>query len=253
MKKLGAFSILILTIVNNSVAQSNVFPSSGNVGIGTMTPTTKLQVKGTTTTNLVALEEDANVISYFGRGESITGAFNAVPNILALTYMKRDFAIGGWGKTTASWNGISFYINSDSGNIGIGTTTPDAKLAVNGLVHAKEVKVDLQGWPDYVFESEYQLPSLDTVKRYIDLNHHLPEIPSASEVETYGINLGEINKVLTKKIEELTLYLIEKDVEVNSLKSQLKVVDSKFKNQQEQLDTIKLFIKNLQSRKKYKF
>ncbi|MGY4538200.1 hypothetical protein ACVW0P_002620 [Mucilaginibacter sp. UYNi724] len=98
-----------------------------------------------------------------------------------------------------------------SGNIGVGTNTPDEKLSVVGTVHAKAVKVDLVNLPDYVFDKSYQLPSLEDVKTYIDKNHHLPEMPSAKEAEKDGLNLGEMNKLLLKKVEELTLYLIKQD------------------------------------------
>jgi hypothetical protein len=102
-----------------------------------------------------------------------------------------------------------------NGNVAIGTTDPQGyKLAVNGTIHTKEVKVDLTGWPDYVFKPTYKFPSLTEVKTYIDQNQHLPDMPSEVEVAKNGINLGEMNKLLTKKIAELTLYLIEKDKEV---------------------------------------
>jgi hypothetical protein len=104
-----------------------------------------------------------------------------------------------------------FSVNG-KGNVGIGTIDPKSyKLAVNGNVHAREVQVDIANWPDYVFNPVYQLMPLAQVKEFIDANHHLPEMPSDKEIAKEGIRLGEINKLLTKKIEELTLYLIEKD------------------------------------------
>jgi hypothetical protein len=98
------------------------------------------------------------------------------------------------------------------GNIGIGTgSSPIAatdKLAVNGLIHTKEVKVDLVGWPDYVFEKEYNLPTLQEVEKYIATNGHLANVPSAKDVEINGLLLGDMNKKLLQKVEELTLYII---------------------------------------------
>ena len=97
-----------------------------------------------------------------------------------------------------------------NGNVGIGNPNPDAKLAVSGQVHAQEVKVSITvPGPDYVFDKEYKLTSLEDIKTYIDQNKHLPEVPSATEVEKNGVNLGEMNALLLKKIEELTLYVIE--------------------------------------------
>jgi len=99
-----------------------------------------------------------------------------------------------------------------NGNLGLNTLTPDPayRLSVNGKIRAKEIRVET-GWADYVFGKDYQLPSLETLKTYIDQNHHLPEIPSEQEVAKNGISLGEMNKLLMKKVEELTLYLIQQN------------------------------------------
>jgi len=107
-------------------------------------------------------------------------------------------------------------ITDASGNIGIGTPNSHSdKLAVNGTIHAKQINVDLANWADYVFDKDYKLTPISDVKTYINQNHHLPDLPTAAEVEKDGLNLGEINKLLTKKVEELTLYLIDKDKEIN--------------------------------------
>ncbi|MDQ7949894.1 MAG: hypothetical protein REI93_13665, partial [Pedobacter sp.] len=108
---------------------------------------------------------------------------------------------------------------TDGGRVGVGTTNPDEKLAVNGKIHAKEIRVDATGLPDYVFEADYQLPSLAETEAFIKKNKHLPEVPSAANVERNGLELGEMNKILLKKIEELTLHLIEKEKEINQLKA----------------------------------
>ncbi|WP_461788906.1 hypothetical protein [Pedobacter sp.] len=97
------------------------------------------------------------------------------------------------------------------GNVGIGTTTPAEKLSVNGKIRAKEVKVEVANWPDYVFEDSYRPKTLSEIESFIKLNKHLPDVPSAKQVEANGIELGEMNKVLLKKIEELTLLLIEQN------------------------------------------
>jgi hypothetical protein len=105
-----------------------------------------------------------------------------------------------------------------SGNVGIGTTNPNQKLTVNGTIYGKEVKVDLSvPGPDYVFEKEYPLQSLEEIKAYIEQNKHLPEVPSAKEMEANGINLGEMNMLLLKKIEELTLHSIQMNKKIYEL------------------------------------
>jgi len=99
--------------------------------------------------------------------------------------------------------------NFTNGNVGIGITNPQSKLAVNGTITAKEIKVTLTGWPDYVFGKNYNLMPLKELEQFITKNSHLPEIPSAAEVEENGVQLGEMNAILLKKIEELTLYILQ--------------------------------------------
>jgi len=310
---------------------SNIYNSNtGNVGIGTTSPETKLHVNGVIKSSLLSLSENATVLGYFGRGLPITGGWTQTPDVLALTYMGRDFAIGGWSKSTAVWKGAAFYINSDNGNVGIGTIDPSAKLhinasltesaikigspnvqgninvpvgastggynldfytwrdiqvdqigariraerinsyqpnnalvqsmdlvfststggiqtelteklrinstgnvsigtsdakgyklAVNGNILATEIKVQAAPWPDYVFSKNYKLPALQSIEKHIKKEGYLPDMPSAKEVESNGINVGEMNAKLLKKIEELTLYIIDQNKELLNQKDQL--------------------------------
>jgi hypothetical protein len=112
------------------------------------------------------------------------------------------------------------------GNVGIGTGSTALpvgdKLSVNGVIHTKEVRVDLLGWPDFVFKKEYQLPSLQEVEKQINDKGHLANIPSAEEAEKNGILLGEMNKKLLQKVEELTLYIIQMNKEIELLKANAK-------------------------------
>lgn len=108
-----------------------------------------------------------------------------------------------------------------SGNMAINSanTYPQYKLAINGAMVATSATVKLYDkWPDYVFKPNYDLPTLNRLKTFIDQNHHLPGIPSEAEVYKKGLNLGDLDKTLVKKVEELTLYLIEKDAEIKILK-----------------------------------
>ena len=135
-----------------------------------------------------------------------------------------------------SSNGSIAYYNA--GNIGIGTDTPGTyRLAVNGNIRAKEIKVETANWPDYVFESDYQLPSLKNVKSFIEMNGHLPNIPSAFEVKTSGVELGEMNRLLLEKIEQLTLYTINLE---EALQNQSKAS----KEYLEKLEQLERFVKN---------
>ena len=118
--------------------------------------------------------------------------------------------VGAFPLMLGTSNTVRMLITS-AGNVGIGTTNPGSfKLAVEGKIGAREINVTTTNpFPDYVFESSYNLPSLEEVERYIKKNNHLPDVPTAKEVEKDGVDLGEMNILLLKKIEELTLYVIE--------------------------------------------
>jgi hypothetical protein len=138
-------------------------------------------------------------------------------------------------------------INDDL-NVGIGTTTPDTKLTVNGNIHAKEVKIDLSiPAPDYVFANDYKLRSLKEVEDYINKNNHLPEIQSARELEKNGLMLAEMNMNLLKKVEELTLYMIELEKKNNVQSKEmetLKKENESFKTLSERLSKIENQLKS---------
>ncbi|MES2807005.1 MAG: pyocin knob domain-containing protein [Bacteroidota bacterium] len=112
-------------------------------------------------------------------------------------------ALSGNANYLAKFTGTNSTGNSsaydDGAKVGIGTNTPDEVLTVNGKIHAKEVRIDTSiPTPDYVFNKDYPLMSLTEVKNYIEKNHHLPEVPSAAEVEKDGLRLGEMNIILLK-------------------------------------------------------
>jgi hypothetical protein len=109
---------------------------------------------------------------------------------------------------------------SATGNVGIGINDPQYRLDVNGTIHAKEVKVDLTGWPDYVFKRDYTLPTLEEVEKHIKEKGYLPNVPSEQEVLEKGVNLGDNQKLLLQKIEELTLYSIEQNKKIKQLEQE---------------------------------
>jgi len=140
------------------------------------------------------------------------------------------------GANTQGANNYALYsngataLNYFNGYVAINTPTMPAgyQFAVNGNMVATAVTVKLySNWPDYVFRKNYKITSLPELKNYIDMNHHLPGMPSAAEVAANGLNLGEMNKLLTKKMEELTLYMIEKDKQLTIEEEQIKAQNEK--------------------------
>lgn len=152
----------------------------------------------------------------FARGYSIANQDNSETYIQLGTFGNY---FGGISNLTYSYIGReynnTYMVFRPNGNIGIGTTNPQDKLSVNGKIRAHEIKVETSNWPDYVFNTNYKLPTLAETEQFIKEHGHLSEVPKASEVETGGISLGEMNKILLKKIEELTLQVIELNKKVD--------------------------------------
>jgi len=97
-----------------------------------------------------------------------------------------------------------------------------AKLSVNGLIAAKEIIVNATSWADFVFDNDYNLMSIDNVDKYIKTNGHLPDIPDYKSVTSNGYSVGNMDKILLQKIEELTLYIIDLKKEIDNMKTEKK-------------------------------
>jgi hypothetical protein len=136
-----------------------------------------------------------------------------------------------------------------NGNVGIGTTNPTYKLHVNGGVWANNYVAASPGnYADYVFDSTYQLPTLQSVEAYIKQNHHLPEVPSEADVTKDGINLGDHQVVLLKKIEELTLYAIDQHKEQQAQNEKLQLLEKKLIEILEENNTLQKEVKELKKK-----
>jgi hypothetical protein len=127
----------------------------------------------------------------------------------------------------ANFNGSG--ANYFAGSVGIGTLNKAGayKLAVEGTIGARRVKVTQETWADFVFDNDYKLPSLQDVDAYIKSHKHLPGVPSAAEVTKNSLDLGEMNKILLQKIEELTLHLIEQDKQNQEQQQQIELLNKK--------------------------
>lgn len=207
---------------------------NGNVGIGTTNPVSTLTVNGnlnvTHNGNYFSYDGIADVkLQYTGRGSGGRAMVHDSGNKLTLNY-GGDFTGG-----TSIGTNVYFSENNTgtsyvyAGNFAIGTSdTKGYKLAVAGTMIAEQVTVKLQSsWPDYVFKKGYILQPLSSVKSYIDQNHHLPEMPSEQDIATDGLNLGEMSKLLTKKVEELTLYLIKLETDNQEAKKENELLKAK--------------------------
>ncbi|SKB45791.1 hypothetical protein SAMN05660903_00942 [Salegentibacter salinarum] len=126
--------------------------------------------------------------------------------------------------STDSLSTGNMYCDGDNVGIGIGQTF-GYRLAVAGGILSAGVKVSsVSNWPDYVFSDDYAMLSLDDLRAYISTNKHLPGLPSAKTIAREGYSLSEMDKLLLEKVEELTLYVIEQEAELESLSGELGVI-----------------------------
>ncbi|MDQ0591966.1 putative coiled-coil protein SlyX [Chryseobacterium ginsenosidimutans] len=225
-----------------------VITSEGNVGVGSPNlPSYRLQAND----GMVAAKINNTAISPdnkvgFTINDTGTGIFDlsyakdGLDIVKINTMVNKPISIG--------TNNIERMRITANGNVGIGSKNPDALLSVKGLIHANEVKVDLAVPADYVFQKyytgnsalkpEYKMPTLDEVEKFTKENNHLPNVPSAKEIQTKGLNVGEMSNLLLQKIEELTLYTIEQN---KALKEQNKAIQEQneiIKEQQKRIEKL---------------
>lgn len=213
---------------NTNIERMRISPN-GYVGIGNTNPQALLDVSG----NLVL--RNGNNVSLAGASIHLTslGADNPGPMITSRLHYAQGTESRSALLLSSYQSGYKNELYIYDGRVGIGTTAPDATLAVKGTIHTQEVQVDMTGAmvPDYVFEKNYNLRTLAEVENYIKENKHLPEVPAAKDMEANGVNLGEMYMLLLKKVEELTLYLIEKDKQIKQLEQvNLKIEERLSKN-----------------------
>lgn len=209
-----------ITIGTSSSANNlAIQASNGNVGIGTSSPDAKFHVYGGNVGN-------GNVMASIMIGKNNGPEIQTIQQSSDEDVQGLAFRVKSSG-TNANPNFEAMRINSN-GNVGIGTTTTGThRLAVEGSIGAREIKVEASGWSDFVFENDYELRTLEEVEEHIAEKGHLPEIPSEAEVTENGINLGEMNAKLLQKIEELTLYLIEQNKQNQAQQARIEKLEQK--------------------------
>lgn len=221
----GNSSLTINRMGNYTLLNEN----GGRVGIGTHHPNGKLNVVG----NSGAYNSIGTMIIGDASTANLRIGYNpADTSTWIQAHASSSLIINGMGNTTL--------LNTDGGNVGIGTFAPNEKLHVNGNIKsanieaadisANKVILDIGSFPDYVFKEGYDLLSLQEVEAYISQNGRLPKMPSENEVKTQGMDVGQINVLLVEKIEELTLHLIEMEKHQKLLKAQIDELSQKMEN-----------------------
>lgn len=217
---------------NNGNPKENLLyiKNNGNIGVGTSDPKQMLHVvEGNILISRVSSKNDkapgsVNGSMLFGDVTTTQYPYGSW-GIEYLNDNNNGYGLNFWKTTDANGSSINYVLflceeGNYLGNVGIGTSKPKHKLSVNGTIQSKEVLVTTLAadWPDFVFNPEYKLTSLHELDKYIESEKHLPGVPSAKEIDEEGIKVGEMNAVLLQKVEELTLYVIELQKQIDELK-----------------------------------
>ena len=209
--------------LNNVIFLCEEMKYKGYVGIGTNHPKQKLHVvDGNILISKTSVRADGstNGSILFGDEPSSTNPYGK----WGIEYVNNDdegYGLNFWKPFDTGggyMNNVLFL--KDNGNIGIGTKNPLYKLSVNGTILAKEIRIneDPSYWPDFVFDKDYKLMSLAEVRQFVSENKHLPNVPSAADIDGKDVSLGEMNRILLQKVEELTLYIIDLQEQIDTLK-----------------------------------
>lgn len=216
----GRISVMKFSVwTGSSLLESMRINGSGYIGIGNAAPTQKLDVAGYIQS---APSASAGGL-YFGNANHGVRRLTGTNDVEIFTTFGNIFL-------SASSIASNQLVLRENGDVEMGTPGISSKLTVNGKVTATKVKVTQNVWADFVFEPTYALPSLYELELYIKEHKHLPEIPSAKEVKEQGLDLGENQAKLLQKIEELTLYIIEQQKQLEAQKKFIMEIHDKLNN-----------------------
>jgi len=239
------FFIIVTFLTSNIFYCQNIYQSGANVGIGTSTPTSKLEIYDILNMKLSlgviptgnTSSEPTILFSRWSGNDNKTYTSNSIHTLFSPTGSNgNNFGLAFSTIPLHADNDFSgavarMFISNENGYVGIGSINPDEKLTVKGKIHAEEVRVDLEVPADYVFQkyytgksslkSDYVMPTLKEIEKFTKENNHLPYVPSAQEIKDKGLQLGEMSNILLQKIEELTLYIIEQNKKIEALEAKV--------------------------------
>ena len=201
---------------------SNILSPFGYLGINTKTPVGELHVHSTDKTHNIIYVTPQTA----GSGDS-TSVFLAEDDDASYGMYWMYDGSGNqmelWGKSNITEYGPHIIVDRNDGDVSIGDSFATGyKLSVAGKVICEELRVNLQtNWPDYVFTENYKLLPVDDLENFIQDKGHLPNIPSAAEMEESGLDVGETQRLMMEKIEELTLYIIQQQKQIEELKNEI--------------------------------
>jgi hypothetical protein len=209
-------------VSGNLVTSTNTnLVTTGNVGIGATNPGSKLDIGGPTGAMYGTL-----AIKQASAGQKGIWLQSYENNNAISIHHTGSYAVVSTDYT-GTGTCVPLALQVTGGNVGIGETNPQHKLAVNGTIKAKEIIVETTGWSDYVFADDYRLAPLAEVEAHIKTNKHLPGIPSAAEVAEQGVSVGELQAKLLAKIEELTLHQIAQEKFMHAQAEELSALRAK--------------------------
>jgi len=218
-------------LFNYDETNKMVLTSSGNLGLGIANPDSRLEVNGKIKASEMGIVSTGDATFSIERFTDSHGGIKFYETGETQAQWIFPF-FRGWQSDNLIIRDEKHYkdvmtFQYGTGRVGIGTSDPTHTLSVNGTIRSKEVIVNT-GWSDFVFEEDYNLRSLKDLENFIINNKHLPDIPSAKDVEENGVSLGNMDSKLLQKIEELTLYIIDQQKMINDLKMQNEIIMKKF-------------------------